>query len=180
MAVSDPSVLDDAPLETPPPLDWPLLNRLPALLAETQGAAEGCRALLQQAQQELSARFAEEEPVEALVRARARFTDLLLRTLWRQRLPADLAGRLTLVAVGGYGRDGHQSRWQLRGAHDTLRVLGVQQEPAQSAGGDDPAERGGACDQEAASRPLRALPIRAPFGLGRGSFDRPSGNRRRE
>ena len=105
MAVTDPSVLDDAPLETAAALDWPLLNRLPAVLAETHGAAESCRALLRQAQEELRARFAEEEPVEALVRARARFTDLLLRTLWRQRLPADLAGRLALVAVGGYGRD---------------------------------------------------------------------------
>ncbi len=105
MAVTDPSVLDDAPPETSAALDWPLLNRLPAVLAETQGAAESCRALLRQAQAELSARFAEEEPVEALVRARARFTDLLLRTLWRQRLPPDLAARLALVAVGGYGRD---------------------------------------------------------------------------
>jgi [protein-PII] uridylyltransferase len=105
MAVTDPSVLDDAPPETPAALDWPLLNRLPALLAETQGAADSCRALLRQAQAELRARFDEEEPVEALVRARARFTDLLLRTLWRQRLPPDLAARLALVAVGGYGRD---------------------------------------------------------------------------
>ena len=39
-----------------------------------------------------------------LVRARACFTDVLLRTLWQQRLPAALAARLALVAVGGYGR----------------------------------------------------------------------------
>src|SRR5580658_2633035 len=103
MAVSDP-VLDDAPFEAPAPLDWPLLNRVPAVLAESHGAADSCRALLRQAQEELSARFVEEEPVEALVRARARFTDLLLRTLWPQRLQADLAGRLALIAVGGYGR----------------------------------------------------------------------------
>src|ERR1700689_3368936 len=101
---SDPSVLEDAPPEAPAPLDWPLLNRLPAALAESQGAAESCRTLLKQAQAELHARFVEEEPVEALVRARARFTDLLLRTLWPQRLQADLAGRLALIAVGGYGR----------------------------------------------------------------------------
>src|SRR6202167_4675477 len=103
MAVSDP-VLDDARFEAPAPLDWPLLNRLPAVLAESQGAAESCRALLRQAQEELRVRFVEEEPVEALVKSRARFTDLLLRTLWQQRLQSDLAGRLALVAVGGYGR----------------------------------------------------------------------------
>src|ERR1017187_4025327 len=104
MAVPDPTVLEDAPPEAPAPLDWPLLNRLPGLLAESQGAADSCRNLLKQAQEELRARFVDEEPVEALVRSRARFTDLLLRTLWQQRLQSDLAGRLTLVAVGGYGR----------------------------------------------------------------------------
>ncbi len=104
MAVSDASVLDDAPLQAPPPLDWPLLNRLPALLAESRAEANSCRSLLQQAQGELRARFFEEEPVEGLVRARARFIDVLLYVLWTQRLDADLAGRLALVAVGGYGR----------------------------------------------------------------------------
>src|SRR5579863_9281585 len=104
MSVADTTVLEEALPEEPPPLDWPLLNRLPALVAESQGAAESCRSLLRQAQEELNARFGEEEPVEALVRSRARFTDLLLRSLWQQRLPADLAARLTLVAVGGYGR----------------------------------------------------------------------------
>jgi [protein-PII] uridylyltransferase len=104
MAVADSTVLEEALPEEPPPLDWPLLNRLPALLAESQGAADSCRSLLKQAQEELHARFVAEEPVEGLVRSRARFTDVLLRTLWQQRLPGDLAARLTLVAVGGYGR----------------------------------------------------------------------------
>src|ERR1039457_4498665 len=104
MAVPDPTVLEDAPPEGPAPLDGPLLNRLPGLLAESQGAADSCRNLLKQAQEELRARFVDEGPVEALARSRARFTDLLLRTLWQQRLQSDLAGRLTLVAVGGYGR----------------------------------------------------------------------------
>jgi [protein-PII] uridylyltransferase len=104
MAVPDATALDDAQQKAPPPLDWPLLNRLPALLAESQDNAESCRKLLDQAQQELRTRFFEEEPVEGLVRARARCTDLLLRTLWSQRLDADLAASLALVAVGGYGR----------------------------------------------------------------------------
>ncbi len=104
MSVSDPTVLDDAPLRAPAPLDWPLLNRLPGLLAESNCDADSCRGLLAQAKEELSARFFAEEPVEGLVRARSRFTDLLLCSLWRARLSPGLAGRLALVAVGGYGR----------------------------------------------------------------------------
>jgi [protein-PII] uridylyltransferase len=104
LAVPDSTVLDDAPLRSPAPLDWPLLNRLPGLLADSSGDADSCRSLLALAQEELRTRFFEEEPVEGLVRARARFTDLLLCALWRQRLDPDLAGRLALVAVGGYGR----------------------------------------------------------------------------
>ncbi len=104
MAVPDSTVLDDAVPAGATPLDWPLLQRLPAVLAESQAAAASCRTVLQQAQQELRARFFEDEPVEGLVRARARFTDVLLRTLWQSRLAPDLASRLALVAVGGYGR----------------------------------------------------------------------------
>jgi [protein-PII] uridylyltransferase len=105
MAVSDATVLDDAsPQPRAAALDWPLCSRLPALLAESHGAAESCRALLKQAQEELKNRFWEEEPVEGLVRARAQFIDVLLSTLWQQRLEGPLAARLTLVAVGGYGR----------------------------------------------------------------------------
>ncbi len=104
MAVTDPSVPEEGPPEPSTALDWPLLNRLPGLLAESQPEAPRCRELLRQAQEELRARFTAEEPVEGLVRARARFIDLLLRTLWQQRLPQPLAARLTLVDVGGYGR----------------------------------------------------------------------------
>jgi [protein-PII] uridylyltransferase len=103
MAVTDTTVLDDAALSDPAPLDWPLLNRLPALLAQSSDGA-ACRSLLTQAQEELRTRFIADEPVEGLVRARARFIDLMLRTLWRARLSSELAARLALVAVGGYGR----------------------------------------------------------------------------
>jgi [protein-PII] uridylyltransferase len=103
LAVPD-SALEDIAVNSQAPLDWPLLTRLPALLAESGCAAESCRALLTQAQDELKTRFYEEEPVEALVRARARFIDVLLGTLWTRRLPVELAASLSLVAVGGYGR----------------------------------------------------------------------------
>jgi len=101
----DEARLDEpARLGEPAPLAWPLLERLPALLAQSDGRAEPCRLMLQQAQQELQARFLADEPVQGLVHARARFIDALLCWLWQRQLPAALAGQLALVAVGGYGR----------------------------------------------------------------------------
>ena len=100
----DPSTLDDFVLTPPASIDWPLLERVPALLAAGNCTAATCRQLLAQSQQELQQRFRDEEPVEALVRARAAFIDRLLAQLWRERLSDDLAGRATLAAVGGYGR----------------------------------------------------------------------------
>jgi [protein-PII] uridylyltransferase len=98
------SALDDIAQPSQAPLDWPLLTRLPTLLAQSHCDGDSCRALLTQAQEELRVRFFEEEPVEGLVRARAQFIDVLLGTLWSQRLSPDLADTLALVAVGGYGR----------------------------------------------------------------------------
>ncbi|HMI37846.1 MAG TPA: [protein-PII] uridylyltransferase, partial [Steroidobacteraceae bacterium] len=63
-----------------------------------------CRQLLAQGQQELQQRFRDDEPVEGLVRARAAFIDALFACLWQAKLSATLAERLTLAAVGGYGR----------------------------------------------------------------------------
>ena len=84
-------------------MEWPLLERLPALLA-TDASTAACRQLRHQAQEELKARFTAEESIEALVRAGARFVDGLLNALWQQRLAPALGDRLALVAVGGYGR----------------------------------------------------------------------------
>jgi [protein-PII] uridylyltransferase len=103
VAVPESTLLDDRATEAPR-LDWPLLERLPGQLAREACSAAACRTALQSANEELRARFLAEEPVEALVRARARFTDTLLATLWQARLDGGLADRLALVAVGGYGR----------------------------------------------------------------------------
>ena len=62
MAVPDSTVLEDAAPADPAPLDWPLLLRLPALLAESADAGN-CRGLLERAQEELRTRFFEDEPV---------------------------------------------------------------------------------------------------------------------
>src|SRR5579864_6612088 len=107
MAALEPTAIDDIESEVADPsgagaLEWPLLERLPQLLEQSQCDAACCQRALAQAQEELKARFLEQEPVEPLVRARAVFIDVLLRSLWRQRLDATLAGRLALVAVGGY------------------------------------------------------------------------------
>jgi [protein-PII] uridylyltransferase len=82
---------------------WPLLARLPALLAEAQGAPGACRELLRQAHDDLQARFLAEEPVESLVHARAALIDTVLREVWRAQLGA-AGSAWALVAVGGYGR----------------------------------------------------------------------------
>ncbi|MGH8206892.1 MAG: [protein-PII] uridylyltransferase [Steroidobacteraceae bacterium] len=104
MSVSESTLSDDARLSEPAPLAWPLLEQLPQLLERSSGLAESCRQLLQQAQQDLQARFQQDEPVEPLVHARARFIDALLCWLWQRQLPPQLSEQLALVAVGGYGR----------------------------------------------------------------------------
>jgi [protein-PII] uridylyltransferase len=82
---------------------WPLLMRLPALLAAQPGSREEYRRLLGQAHEELKARFLAEEPVETLVHARAALIDAVLRQAWFEHLGnSDRHG--ALVAVGGYGR----------------------------------------------------------------------------
>ena len=102
--IADPAALEDLSYPPAPRIDWPLLERLPGLLAGGEYSGETCRELLIRSQQELQQRFRDDEPVEALVRARAAYIDRLLAGLWRARLQADLAERLTLAAVGGYGR----------------------------------------------------------------------------
>src|SRR5262249_32342087 len=93
-------------LEEPLPLParsapWPLLTRLPTLLAEANGSPTAYREYLRQAHEELKARFLSEEPIEELVHARAALIDVVLREAW---LTQRLADSWALVAVGGYGR----------------------------------------------------------------------------
>ena len=102
--IADSAALEDQDHSPAPLPDWPLLERLPSLLAEGQYSAATCRQLLSLSQQQLQQRFRADEPVEGLVRARACCLDGLLAGLWAARLQPDLAGRLALAAVGGYGR----------------------------------------------------------------------------
>jgi [protein-PII] uridylyltransferase len=96
------------PLEEPQPEaasapPWPLLSRLPGLLAAQPGSREEYRKLLAQAHEELKTRFLAEEPVEILVHARAFLIDAVLRQAWFEHLGND-DHNWALVAVGGYGR----------------------------------------------------------------------------
>jgi [protein-PII] uridylyltransferase len=103
MAAGDTELIEDT---LPPPtrgVVWPLLARLPALLAEAHGSPAVYQELLRQAQEELKTRFLAEEPVEDLVHARAALVDAVFREVWKAQSLCDV-GDWSLVAVGGYGR----------------------------------------------------------------------------
>src|SRR5262245_51077799 len=102
MSAGDPDSLDETLPQVPLSSPWPLLTRLPSLIAEQQGTREAYRELLKQAHEELKARFFAEEPVESLVHARAALIDTVLRQVWREQLGAQT--HWALIAVGGYGR----------------------------------------------------------------------------
>jgi len=103
MPVGDLDILEE-PLPLPArSAPWPLLNRLPALLAQANGSPSAYRDYLRQAHEELKARFLAEEPIEELVHARAALIDVVLREAWRSQQLAEVDS-WALVAVGGYGR----------------------------------------------------------------------------
>lgn len=69
----------------------------------------------------LAQRFAADEPVEQLIRARADFIDQILCRIWRQHVPNTT--QATLIAVGGYGRA------ELHPASDVDVLVLLAQEP---------------------------------------------------
>ncbi len=66
-------------------------------------SVESFRQALAEGAQQLNCRFEQNEPVEHLVRDRARLVDNVLCHAWRLHA-GDYASSLVLVAVGGYGR----------------------------------------------------------------------------
>ncbi|HUK02718.1 MAG TPA: [protein-PII] uridylyltransferase [Steroidobacteraceae bacterium] len=104
MSATDLDSLDEAlPEDAPAAPSWPLLTRLPALLAAAPRDRARYRELLQQGDAELKARFLAEEAVETLVQARAALIDVVLRQAWREHF--DSTGtEAAFIAVGGYGR----------------------------------------------------------------------------
>ncbi len=84
------------------PADWPCLTTLQSTLSAGDDGTAGFRAALAAGGRDLARRFEAGEPVEALVRDRARLVDFLVIRAWRQHAAA--APEVALVAIGGYGR----------------------------------------------------------------------------
>ena len=84
--------------------DWPyLITAVPAALEEGQFSPIAFRQVLDQGTDLLKDRFIADEPIEDLVRDRAKLVDMALRAAWVNHA-GKFAGDLALVAVGGYGR----------------------------------------------------------------------------
>jgi [protein-PII] uridylyltransferase len=83
--------------------DWPYLTAVPAALEEGQFSPIVFRQVLDQGTELLKDRFVADEPIEDLVRDRARLVDIALRAAWVNHA-GKFAGDLALIAVGGYGR----------------------------------------------------------------------------
>ncbi len=82
---------------------WRYLQTLAERLAGGDDSIGSYKEVLQRGGTELEERFTQEEPIEALVRDRARLVDALLERAWQRNAGRD-AGDLALLAVGGYGR----------------------------------------------------------------------------
>jgi [protein-PII] uridylyltransferase len=102
MPVTTPEDLDELTTTVSDP-GWDYLLALPATLAANKQDVAAFRAALVEGDNRLKQRFHDDEPVERLVRDRARLVDSLLKTAWTLHL-GDHMRELALIAVGGYGR----------------------------------------------------------------------------
>ena len=82
---------------------WDYLAGLPSALSDAKQDIAAFRGALTEGDNRLKQRFHDDEPVERLVRDRARLVDTLLKTAWAQHL-GEHVRELALIAVGGYGR----------------------------------------------------------------------------
>ena len=82
---------------------WPFLDTLPGTLASGGDRTAAFRQALADGAANLEQRFQDDEPVEALVRDRARMVDVVLLGAWTLHAGPS-AKEVSLVAVGGYGR----------------------------------------------------------------------------
>ncbi|HEY5808060.1 MAG TPA: [protein-PII] uridylyltransferase [Povalibacter sp.] len=103
MPVVMPEDLDELSTTTADP-PWDYLNGLQqSLTAGTDENVAVFRGALTEGDNRLKQRFTDDEPVEQLVRDRARLVDTLLKTAWKLHV-GDYARDVALIAVGGYGR----------------------------------------------------------------------------
>jgi [protein-PII] uridylyltransferase len=82
---------------------WDYLVTLKHSLASQTPDITTYRTALIEGDNRLKQRFADDEPVERLVRDRARLVDTLLKSAWSLHV-AEHAREVALIAVGGYGR----------------------------------------------------------------------------
>ena len=98
-----PDEADDGAAPVTAQTHWLYLETIAARLTAGGHSLAAFRAALEQGDKELGERFLHDEPVEQLVRDRARLVDTLLMAAWTH--DASPATRdLALIAVGGYGR----------------------------------------------------------------------------
>jgi [protein-PII] uridylyltransferase len=86
-----------------PAADWAYLTAVPEELQNGQFSPLVFRQVLDRGTELLGERFVADEPIEDLVRDRARLVDIALRAAW-VRHTGKFAEDLALVTVGGYGR----------------------------------------------------------------------------
>lgn len=101
MSVSAPD-LDERSIATSDP-PWDYLATVRQSLTAPQPNVAAFRSALTEGDNRLRQRFADDEPVECLVRDRARLVDALLTTAWALHMGSH-AHEVALIAVGGYGR----------------------------------------------------------------------------
>ena len=82
---------------------WDYLAALKSQLAASRLDIAAYRSALAEGDARLKQRFLDDEPVERLVRDRARLVDALLRTAWSMQV-GEYVRDIALIAVGGYGR----------------------------------------------------------------------------
>jgi [protein-PII] uridylyltransferase len=82
---------------------WEYLSSLQPTLAANRQDIAAFRTALSEGDNRLKQRFFDDEPVERLVRDRARLVDALLQSAWALHL-GEHGRDIALIAVGGYGR----------------------------------------------------------------------------
>ena len=102
MPVVTPDDLDDVAVAASDPA-WDYLAAIRQTLTAPQPDIAAYRGALIEGDNRLKQRFADDEPVERLVRDRARLVDSLLKSAWTQHVGPH-AREVALIAVGGYGR----------------------------------------------------------------------------
>jgi [protein-PII] uridylyltransferase len=102
MAATSADEMETSAARSPLP-HWSFLDTLPAALAAGDDRVAAFKQALADGGAGLRRRFDDDEPIEALVRDRARMVDVVLRHAWALHAGSGEKD-VALIAVGGYGR----------------------------------------------------------------------------